>query len=156
MPSEKIKGYLNSHGIRYVTISHSPAYTSQEIAASAHISGKMLAKTVAVLIDGRPAMAVMPANEKMVIEALRQAAGAGDVELVPEERLAELFPGTEPGAEPPLGGLYGAEVYVSPDLGDHEEIAFNAGNFSELIVMRYYDYERLENPNIIEFTRVYQ
>jgi len=41
----------DSKNVKYVCISHSPAYTAQEIAASAHIPGKNLAKTVMVKID---------------------------------------------------------------------------------------------------------
>ncbi len=46
MPVKKLREYLESHKIKYVTISHSAIYTAQEIFASAHIPGKELAKTV--------------------------------------------------------------------------------------------------------------
>ncbi|MEE9421252.1 MAG: YbaK/EbsC family protein [Desulfatiglandaceae bacterium] len=65
MPVKKLKEYLESHKIKYVTISHSAVYTAQEIAASAHIPGKELAKTVMVKIDGRMAMAVLPASYRV-------------------------------------------------------------------------------------------
>ena len=64
MPVKKLKEYLDSHQVKYVTISHSPVYTTQEIAGSAHIPGKELAKTVMVKIDGKVAMAVLPASEE--------------------------------------------------------------------------------------------
>src|SRR5262245_36928910 len=57
-----LRELLDSNGIKYVEISHSPAYTAQEIAASAHVPGKELAKTVIVKLDGRMAMAVLPAS----------------------------------------------------------------------------------------------
>ena len=62
MPVKKLKAFLDSHSIRYVTIHHSPAHTAQEIAASAHIPGGELAKTVIVKLDGEMAMAVLPAS----------------------------------------------------------------------------------------------
>ena len=34
MPVKKLKEFLDSHHIKYVTISHSPAYTAQEVATS--------------------------------------------------------------------------------------------------------------------------
>jgi hypothetical protein len=43
MPAQKSKDFLDRHNIKYVTMSHSLAYTAQEIAASAHIAGKDLA-----------------------------------------------------------------------------------------------------------------
>ena len=43
MPVKKLKDFLDSHKIKYVTIKHSEVYTAMEIAASAHIKGKELA-----------------------------------------------------------------------------------------------------------------
>ena len=60
MPVRKIKEFLDSEHVKYVTIIHSRAYTAQEIAASAHIPGKELAKTVVVLLDGQIAMCALP------------------------------------------------------------------------------------------------
>ena len=60
MPVKKLKEYLDKEKIKYVSIVHSPAYTAQEVAASAHITGKELAKTVIVQLDGETAMAVCP------------------------------------------------------------------------------------------------
>ncbi|NIT03448.1 deacylase, partial [Candidatus Saccharibacteria bacterium] len=67
---KKLKDYLDSHQIKYVTITHSPVFTAQEIAASAHIPGKELAKTVMVKIDGKTAMAVLPASYRVDFDLL--------------------------------------------------------------------------------------
>ena len=67
MPVKKLKEFLDREGIKYVSIVHSTAYTAQEVAASAHITGKELAKTVIVQLDGEMAMAVLPANRKIVM-----------------------------------------------------------------------------------------
>jgi Ala-tRNA(Pro) deacylase len=65
MPAQKLKEFLDRHNIKYVTLSHSLAYTAQEIAASAHIAGKELAKPVMVKIDDKMAMAVLPGSYKV-------------------------------------------------------------------------------------------
>ncbi len=46
MSVKKLKEYLDRQNVKYVTITHSSAYTAQQIAASANIPGKELAKTV--------------------------------------------------------------------------------------------------------------
>jgi len=46
MPIRKLREFQDSDQFRYVTINHYPAYTAQEIAESAHIPGKELAKSV--------------------------------------------------------------------------------------------------------------
>ena len=48
MPMTKLKKFLDDKKIKYAMIVHSPAYTAQEIAASAHIPGREIAKTVMV------------------------------------------------------------------------------------------------------------
>jgi len=53
---------------------------------------------------------------------------------------------------PPFGNLYNMEVYLSPELANNEEIAFNAGTHTELIKMSYKDFERLVQPKVISFT----
>jgi Ala-tRNA(Pro) deacylase len=152
MPAKKLKEFLDSNKIKYVSIVHSSAYTAQEIAASAHIPGKELAKTVILKVDGKIIMAVLPASYKVDFELLKEAVGASNIRLADEHEFVDKFPGCEPGAMPPFGNLYGIDVYVAKSLTEDEEIAFNAGTHTELIKMDYKDFERLVKPKIIEFS----
>jgi len=47
---------------------------------------------------------------------------------------------------PPFGNLYGMEVYVSEELEEDDEIAFNAGAHTELLRLPYRDFRRLVSP----------
>jgi Ala-tRNA(Pro) deacylase len=149
MPTNKLREFLNSQKVKYVTVSHSPAYTAQEVAASAHVRGKDLAKTVMVTLDGRMAMAVLPASRKVGFDLLREASGAENVQLASERAFSDMFPGCEVGAMPPFGNLYGMDVYVSRLLAEDAEIAFNAGSHTELVRMAYEDFVRLVNPKVV-------
>ena len=117
MPVKKLKEFLDKEKIKYVSIVHSTAYTAQEVAASAHIPGKELAKTVIVQLDGETAMAVLSANRKIILQDLREVTGADQVKFVAEEDFKMKFPECEPGAMPPFGNLYGMEVYAAAALG---------------------------------------
>jgi len=152
MPGQKVKDYLDENGIAYVSIKHSPAYTAQGIAQSAHISGKLIAKTVILKIDGKLGMVVLPGNRKVILELLKDLISAKSVELADEAEFKKTFPDCETGAMPPFGNLYGMEVVVSEDLAADREIAFNAGTHSELIQMEFKDYKRLVNPRILNLT----
>jgi Ala-tRNA(Pro) deacylase len=152
MSVRRLQDFLDSHHLKYVTIRHSLAYTAQEIAASAHIPGKQLAKIVIVKLDGKAAMAVLPASDKVNFERLKEAAGANTVQLAREEELQDLFPECEVGAMPPFGNLYGMEVWVAERLAEDEEIAFNAGDHTELIRMAYRDFAGLVQPRVGEFS----
>ena len=151
MPVHTLKKFLDEHHIKYVVISHSPAYTAQEVAASAHVRGKELAKTVMLKVDGHLAMAVLPASRHIDFELLRKAVGARTVGLASEREFKGLFPECEVGAMPPFGNLYGLKTYVADALAEDDTIAFNAGTHTELIRMPYRDFARLVNPMVLEF-----
>jgi Ala-tRNA(Pro) deacylase len=149
MPVERLKEYLNDENVKYVTIQHSKAYTAHEIAESAHISDKELAKTVMFKIDGEMAMIVIPASSQVDLDRLKLAVGSGNVELAAEDEFQDEFPDCEVGAMPPFGNLYGMRVYVSQGVREDDEIAFNAGSHTELIRLAYRDFERLVQPTPI-------
>lgn len=149
MPVKKLKDFLNQNKIKYVSIKHSPAYTAQEIAASAHISGKNIAKTVVIKIDGKMAMAVLPANFLVDIDLLRETTGAEYIELASEKEFKDLFPDCELGAMPPFGNLYDMDVYAAKVLAEDDQIAFNAGSHTELIQMSYKDFESIVKPKVV-------
>lgn len=153
MPIKKLKEFLDRNQIDYLTISHSRAITAQEIAASAHIPGKELAKTVMVKVDGKLAMAVLPASYQVNFDLLKAAAHTRDVELATEAEFRQKFPTCEVGAMPPFGNLYGLDVYVAEKLAEDDIIAFNAGSHTELIQMDYADFHRLVKPNIVQMAK---
>ena len=152
MPIQKLKAFLDSQKVKYLSISHSEAFTAQQVAASAHIPGKELAKTVMVKVDGKMAMAVLPASYQVDFRQLKQATGSSKVELADEAAFKGFFPGCEVGAMPPFGNLYDMEVFVAESLTEDEEIAFNAGSHTELIKMSYQDFDRLVHPKVLKFS----
>lgn len=152
MPLTKLREFLDSRNIKYLVISHSVAYTAQGIAALVHLSGKKLAKTVIVKIDGVLAMAVVPASLHVDLDLLRTAAGAGAVEVATEQEFKDAFSDCETGAMPPFGNLYDMPVYADASLAENEEITFNAGTHRELMRMGWRDLTRLVNPQIVNLT----
>jgi len=152
MSANKLKDLLDQHRVKYVSVRHSTAYTSQEVAASAHVKGRNMAKTVVVRLSGKLAFAVLPAKYNVDLGQLAKAAGAGDAELAAEEEFEKLFPGCEIGAMPPFGNLFGLPVYVDQTLTRDEEIAFNACSHTELILMSYEDFKRLATPRVGSFS----
>ncbi len=148
MPSQKMKEYLDSHNIKYMSIRHSPAFTTQEVAQATHIHGHQMAKVVMLKINGELAMAVTAADRMVDIPGIMRAAGTSDVALADEKEFESRFEGVETGAMPPFGNLYGMDVYVDRTLSKNREIAFNAGSHTEVIRMSYQDFERLVQPRV--------
>jgi len=152
MPVKALKKFLDSNQVKYVSIIHSPAYTAQEVAQSLHIPGRAMAKVVIIELDGKMAMAVLPATRKVVAQDLREVTGCDDVSFASEKEFKSRFPDCEVGAMPPFGNLYEMEVFASEELAMNREIAFNAGSHVEVIRMGYEDFERLVKPKVLAFT----
>ena len=151
MPLASLTEYLDKHSVKYIVISHSPAYTAQGIAALSHIPGKELAKTVVVKLDGQLTMAVLPASFRVDVGLLKKATNAKRVELASETEFKGRFPECETGAMPPFGNLYGIDVIADESLAKDKEIAFNACSHRELIRLAWEDYERLAKPKVTRF-----
>ena len=148
MPAKRLKQYLDTHNIKYVSISHSLAFTALQIAKLAHIPSKEMAKTIIVKVGGQPAMVVLPAAYKMDLKILSEVFDTS-VTLADEPEFSRLFPDCEVGAMPPFGNLYDLDVYIAESVTERETIAFNAGSHSEVIKMAYKDFEKLVKPKLI-------
>ncbi|HUK46913.1 MAG TPA: YbaK/EbsC family protein [Terriglobales bacterium] len=153
MVLSSLREYLDKHSVKYIVISHSVAYTAQGIAALTHIPGKELAKTVIVKIDGKPAMAVVPASFHVDLRLMKKVTGAKTVEVASEQEFKGLFPECETGAMPPFGNIYGLDVFADEALAKDKEIAFNACSHRELIRLAWEDFAKLVKPQMVQLTK---
>jgi Ala-tRNA(Pro) deacylase len=149
----KLREYLDEHKIKYHVLTHSTAYTAQEVAQTQHVPGKMMAKVVMVKKEnGAPMMLVLPASHKVDFARLREVLGAR-AELEQEREFRDLFAGCETGAEPPFGNLFNLDTVVDTALAQDKEIVFNAGSHWQTVQMRYDDYARLVRPRVAKFAQ---
>ncbi|MDR9439920.1 MAG: YbaK/EbsC family protein [Halomonas sp.] len=146
MSMESVTHFLDENGVKYVIQQHSPAYTAQEVAEVAHVPGRHFAKSVMINVDGRLALAVLPATDRIDLSRLARSLGAESVRLAEEGEFSDRFPDCEPGAMPPFGNLFDLEVFVSPHLAQADIIAFNAGNHHEVMQLAYGVFDRLVKP----------
>ena len=147
-----IKQYLFHNGVSYVHKTHSVAFTSQDIAQSEHIPGREFAKTVVLQADGRMIIAVLPGDHIINLETLKEQVGCRTLSLPPESEFVGAFPSCQPGAMPPFGLLFGLPLYCDGALAQQEEIEFNAGTHIDTVRMTFANFDRLENPLILNFS----
>ncbi|MBZ5636644.1 MAG: YbaK/EbsC family protein [Acidobacteriia bacterium] len=152
MPANQLKEFLDSHKVKYVTLTHSTGYTAKETASLAHVPGDEFAKTVIAKIDGAMVMAVLPASYHVDLPLLKAAAKGKKIALANETEFRDRFPECETGAMPPFGQLYGMRVFVDESLTRDKEIAFNAGTHHELIRLSYEDFAKLVQPKVAQFS----
>lgn len=154
MAAKLLKGFLDSWGVRYLSIRHSPAHSAQEVAQLSHISGHNFAKTIIVKIEGIMAMMIIPASRRINLDDMAELLQVDHIRLATEAEFRERFPDCELGAMPPFGNLYDMSTYLAEELSLEQEIAFNAGSHSEIITMRYEDYSSLVKPAVLNFVTV--
>lgn len=142
----KLKEFLDGNNVKYVTLTHAPAYTAQEIAAAQHVPGREFAKVVIAKAGKRYVMAVLEAPQRVDLNKLAKLSGEGSVALATEAEFKGLFPACEPGSMPPFGNLFGLEVFVHRDLERHKDIVFQAGTHRDTVRMQYADFTRLVRP----------
>src|SRR5512138_4014035 len=149
MIPETIDRYLKDHHLAYEHSVHSRAVAAQRFAAAEHVTGDRIAKPVVVSVDGVLALAVVSATEKVDVEALRRAAGATRVELVPEQAFEGRFAPCEVGAEPPLE-LFGMPMYVDADLAREPWIVMRGGTHEDAIRLSTAEWLRAEHVVPVE------
>ncbi|WP_111495183.1 MULTISPECIES: aminoacyl-tRNA deacylase [Marinobacter] len=151
MISQKLRQYLDSNAVTYQTALHEPTVDASRTAQAAHVRGREFAKTVVVKSNGRLFMTVLPSTDRVHLDELRRSMGSQDVELADEDDIRQAFPDCELGAMPPFGNLYNMDVFVSEHLREDDRISFNAGSHDEVMQMRYQDYDRLVQPQVLHF-----
>ena len=148
-----LEQYLREFRAPFSTLSHGAAYRASEVAARAGVPCRQMAKPVLVKIDGTLAMAVVPADARVDLPRLREVTDAGSVVLATEDDFQDRFPECELGAMPPFGNLYGMALYVDQTLAADDSLCFNAGSHTDLLRMRWADFERLANPVVADFAQ---
>ncbi|MFQ5723994.1 MAG: aminoacyl-tRNA deacylase [Terriglobia bacterium] len=151
MISARLKKFLDDNGVGYDVMQHDPAFTAQQLAAKMHIPGHEFVKVVVVKLDGRFALAALPAPRLVNFKELARSAGAKKCKLASEEEFKQLFPDCEVGAMSPFGNLYSLPTYVEEEVSRNENIVINAGGHADSIRVRYADFERLARPRVAVF-----
>lgn len=144
--SNRLESLLEESGVSFEVIDHPLAFTAQEEAAASHVPGRHWAKTVAVLVDGEPALAVVPATRRLDLDKLKRIVGTEEVAVAREAEFQGMYPDCELGAMPPFGSLYGQRTFLDESLREEERIAFHAGDHRTAIEMSFADFERLCEP----------
>jgi Ala-tRNA(Pro) deacylase len=148
---DRLENYLRENRVPFEEQRHPRAVSAQEVAASEHLPGRMLAKTVMVLADGEMLMLTLPAPYQVDLEKAAAALGVDEARLAEEEEFADTFLDCEVGAMPPFGNLYGVPVYVEKTLAEDETIVFRSGTHTETMSVSYSDFERLVEPTVAQF-----
>ena len=149
---KKLKELFDDAKVSYEVYNHPLAYTAQEIAQRQDFSGDQMAKVVILKADDKLVMAVVTGSQKVHLPTVRASLHVYEARLATEDEFISKFPDCEIGAMPPFGNLFGLVVYVDPAVAKDESIYFNAGNHVQTVRIRYKDFEKLANPEVVQLT----
>ena len=137
-----LQEYLDEKGVDYEILKHPYTYSSMDTAASAHVPGSKLAKSV-VLEDSKGfLMAIVPTTHHVEIAQLSHQLNR-PLELATESELSELFTDCDVGAIPPIGEAYGMEMLVDESLTRGSDVYFEAGDHTCLVHVTGEDFKQL-------------
>lgn len=148
-----VQSYLDEMGVAYRLSHHPTAYTAQDLASAEHVPGQQVVKPVIVKADGRFVMCALPASHRIDLQALRSQLDADDVKLADENKLSELFPDCELGAEPPIGRLFDMQTIMDESLTAGARVTFQAGTHRDAVTMSLAEYRRVAQPEMGYFGR---
>jgi len=143
-----VQSYLDEMGVAYRLSQHPTAYTAQDLASVEHVPGRQVIKPVVVKADGQFVMCALPACHQIDLQALRVQLQAREVTLADEQKLSELFPDCELGAEPPIGRLYNMPTLMDESLVADARVMFQAGTHQDAITMSLTEYRRVAQPEM--------
>ena len=145
-----IKQFLKEKQVPFQVLTHRRTETAVGTARALDVPEGNFAKTVVLMVDGRPVIAVVQAPYHVNPTEVKNAFGAGVATLATEDEMDELFPDCETGAVPPFGSQYGIPTIMDSQLAEDEYIVFDGNTHREAISMRLKDYEGLEHPHQAE------
>jgi Ala-tRNA(Pro) deacylase len=120
--------HLERRGTPFLLLPHRPVETSLAEARALHLTPDHVGKVVVLVIDTGPALAVLPADARLDLEAAGRALETTAVRLATEDEIARHFPEFELGAIPPLASLLHVPVVVDTEVARRPSITFPSGS----------------------------
>lgn len=150
-----IEKFLGDRQVAFDLIPHFETHDAQRMAATLHVPGREVAKTVLLRADRgyKYVVAVLPAHKVVDLERASEMLGGTQLELATEVEIADHCPDCELGALPPFGSQYGMKTLVDESLTEDVQIVFEGNNHHEAIRMEFADFREIEEPVIGSFTK---
>ena len=140
--AQRLKWYLDHHGVTYEVIPHRRTESSLETARAAHVDERHLVKCVLLEDERGYLLAVLPAASRVSLEDVREHFER-PLELATEAELGDIFDDCQVGAIPPVGRAYGIPTVIDTSLLHLEDVYFEAGEHEDLVHLDGAEFARL-------------
>jgi Ala-tRNA(Pro) deacylase len=148
---KKVTDFLDEQGAPYKILEHEPVFTSEQAAKIRGTSLKQGAKALLFKSKENFILIVAPGDKRVDSKKLKKLLGTKDLRFATPEEVKQVM-GCEIGACYPFGNLIGVRMIVDKSVGKNEIISFNAGLHNRSVLIKYADYEKAVNPEVVDIT----
>lgn len=136
--SKKLQKILDEKKIKHEILKHKTVYTAFDLAQTLGKKLTEVAKTLALKVDKRYILIVLPASHRADLARLKKLLKVKKIEIIKETEMSKIFK-VKPGAIVPFGSFHGVPVYIDKALLKSKVIIASAGTFSESIRLKTKD-----------------
>jgi len=151
-PYQKVVAFLDSKQVSYEALEHEAVFTSEEAARVRGTDLHQGAKALLFKAKDEFVLVVMPADKRGDSKKIKTVLGVKDLRFATPEEVKEIM-GCEIGACYPFGNILGLKMLVDQGLADNEIIAFNAGEHTRSLKIRYADYIAATGASVVDVTQ---
>ena len=135
---KKLQQLLNEKKIKHEILKHKTVYTAFDLAQTLGKKVTEVAKTLALKVDKRYILVVLPASHRADLKRLAKLLKVKKIDIIKETEMSKVFK-VKPGAIVPFGSFHGVPVYLDKSLLRSKDIIASAGTFTESLRLKTKD-----------------
>jgi Ala-tRNA(Pro) deacylase len=136
--SKKVINFLEKHNIKHEILEHKTVYTAFDAAQTMGEKISNITKTLALKVDKKYALVVIPADRRLDLEKLKKSLGVKKLSIVKEISIEKIFK-IKTGKLLPFGTFHKVPVYVDNILLKSKAIIISSGTHTESLRLKAKD-----------------
>ena len=149
---EKVLHLLEESRCGFKLIGHPRTISAQEAAKVAGSKVEEVAKSLILIGDKQPVVAVVMGDQKLDPKKLKQLKGIKDLRFANPEEVIK-YSGCPIGSVPPFGKLMDLPIVVDDSILQVEEVVFAAGTDVESVRMKRVDFLEILGGEVVDLKR---
>lgn len=133
--SRAVSEYLDRQGWHFQLFAHKPTFRASAEAIASGAQPAFTAKTLVLRTATGPALAVIPASERLDLRKARELLRDKSTRFATEDEISAAFPLVDVGAVPPLGEMLGVPQLLDVQLLQYSRIVASAGDHTHSMVL---------------------
>lgn len=130
---KKVGNFLDRAGAKFELLAHRTVYTAFDKAATLKVEPEVIAKVLTLKLDKELVLVIIGGDRNLDINKLLKLSKAKKIDFAKEKIIGETFKGIDPGAIPPLEGLWNLQIFCDKKFLEQTKIILSAGSYEASI-----------------------